>query len=265
MYQESFIRKNPAKFVDTAWVNVDDLKGFLSVREVCLNIYTSCDVLDTRKEMSQALVHVSHDPDVSQSIKKERVASPDLVVKSEPVNIEIHDRPNSTYRSTVTKDGREVLELFSSDDEIEIDIPEVELDKGMSSDTAVGDDFEPEMDSEDDKDPHSFLNDEKMSDCFSDLDSDSELEPSSTTWLDDDISSMVKCSLFQVTRQCTVDYIEYLSALPTYWPVPRDKWAYLIDLSDPKYDIKDKHGKLLPVDTLIKNLVRISSLGFTVD
>jgi len=39
MYQESFIRNNPAKFVGTAWVNVDDLKGFLSAREVRLNIY----------------------------------------------------------------------------------------------------------------------------------------------------------------------------------------------------------------------------------
>jgi hypothetical protein len=36
MYQESFIRNNPAKFVDTAWVNVDDLKGFLSTQEVHL-------------------------------------------------------------------------------------------------------------------------------------------------------------------------------------------------------------------------------------
>jgi hypothetical protein len=74
---------------------------------------------------------------------------------------------------------------------------------------------------------------------------------------------MVKHGPFQVTRQCTVDYIKYLSALPTYWPVPRDNRAYLIDLSDPKYNIKDKNGKLLPVDTLIKNSVRISSFRFS--
>jgi len=118
---------------------------------------------------------------------------------------------------------------------MEIDIPGVELDKGMSSDTAVGDDFEPEIGSEDDKNLHSFLYDDKMSDCSLDLASDSELESSSTTY-----------GPFQVTQQCTVDYIEYLSALPTYWPVPRDKCAYLIDLSDPKYDIKNKNGGLYP-------------------
>ena len=205
-----------------------------------------------------ALARVRRDPDASQAIKKERVASPDLVVKSEPVLVNV-DPPNSTYRSTVTEDGREVLELFSSDDEMEIDIPEVEFDKGMSSDTAVGDDFDLEMDSEDDEDPNLVLHDETMSDSASDLDSDSELKASSTTWLDKDISSMVKRGPFQVTRQCTVDVIEYLSALPTYWPVPRDNRAYLIDLSDPKYDIKDKNGKLLPVDALIKNSVRSST------
>ena len=73
---------------------------------------------------------------------------------------------------------------------------------------------------------------------------------------------MGKHSPFQVTWQCTVDYIEYLSALPTYWPVPRDKQAYLIDLSDPKYNIKNKNSTLLPVDALMKNSVRILSLSF---
>ena len=39
------------------------------------------------------------------------------------------------------------MELFLSDDEMEIDIPEIELaNKGMSSDSAVGDDFGLEMD-----------------------------------------------------------------------------------------------------------------------
>ena len=181
--------------------------------------------------------------------------SPGLVLKSEPVlvNIEIHDPPN---HSKVTEDGREDLEQFLSNDEMEIDI-EMELDKGTSSDTAVGDDFGLEIDSEDDEDPHSFLLDAKMSD----YDSDSDLESSSTTWLDEDISSTVKRGPFQVTRQCTVDYIEYLSALPTYWPVPRNKRAYLIDLSDSKYNIKDKNDKLLPVDALIKNSVRISLIS----
>jgi hypothetical protein len=85
------------------------------------------------------------------------------------------DNP-TLYHSMATEDGQEVLELFSSDDEMEIDIPEIELDKGMSSDTAVGDDSGLEMDSEDDEDPHSFLLEEKMSDYSSHSDSDLELE-----------------------------------------------------------------------------------------
>ena len=57
MYQESFIRNNPAKFVDTEWVNVDDLKSFLSTQEVHLNIYTSCDLFMTWERKN--LWHVS--------------------------------------------------------------------------------------------------------------------------------------------------------------------------------------------------------------
>ena len=119
MYQESFIRNNPAKFVDTAWVNVDDLKVFLSAREVHLNIYASYDLFLTRerKNLWRMSVTVSRVPDASQAIKKERVASPDLVVKSEPVlvNIEIHDPPNPRlYHSTVTEDVEKMVEKFWS-------------------------------------------------------------------------------------------------------------------------------------------------------
>ena len=133
MYQESFIRNNPGKFVDTAWVNVHDLKSFLSAREIHLNVYTYDLFLTCKKE--KPLACVSHDPDASRAIKKERVVSPDLVVKSKPVliNIEITDPPKSTlYHSTVTEDGWEVLELLLSDDKIDIDIPErpAKYDKG---------------------------------------------------------------------------------------------------------------------------------------
>ncbi|KAF8909313.1 hypothetical protein CPB84DRAFT_1703009 [Gymnopilus junonius] len=142
-------------------------------------------------------------------------------------------------------------------------------DKGMSSDTLV-DSFDVKMDSDsdsdmDDLDPYA---DHRMS-CSSsgsdssgsDSDSDSDFAPSK--WLDKEVTSTVEVGLFKITREVTVDCIEYLSALPSYWPVPRDNRAYLIDLSSPKFDLKDKHGKLLPVDTLIKNADQDSWKGCT--
>ena len=54
---ESFIRNNPAKFVDTEWVNADDLKSFLSTQEVHLNIYTSYDKLVYTQQLADTSLH----------------------------------------------------------------------------------------------------------------------------------------------------------------------------------------------------------------
>lgn len=54
MYLESFIRKNPAKFVDTAWVNVDDLKSFLRAREVCVRVYLNSGRVNDAKAGTDA-------------------------------------------------------------------------------------------------------------------------------------------------------------------------------------------------------------------
>jgi hypothetical protein len=129
-------------------------------------------------------------------------------------------------------------------------------DKGMSSDTMVGD-FDIEMDSDDDEDPHLFHDQEKSNSSASDSDDDSDFDqPISSNWLDDFISSTVKQGPIKITRQCKVDAVEYLSDLPSYWPVPRNKRAYVVDLSDPKFNVYDKNGKLMTVDALIKNAVR---------
>jgi len=54
---------------------------------------------------------------------------------------------NALFR-TVTENGQEIIELLDSDHEMEpVDASE---DKGMSSDTMVGD-FDVEMDSDDDE------------------------------------------------------------------------------------------------------------------
>jgi hypothetical protein len=78
---------------------------------------------------------------------------------------------------------------------------------------------------------------------------------SNTVWLDIDVTSTVEYDKTQITCQCTVDAVEYVSGLPSYWPIPQDRRAYMLDLSNPKFKIKDKTGKLKTVDFLIKNQV----------
>lgn len=215
------------------------------------------------REKGPSPARVKHVPDASISIKQERVLSPEIFVKEEAApSISFSNNQHPGYR-TLTENGTEILELLSSDEEMEIDIPVQTEDTGMSSDTVVGD---LDMDSDgDDYDENVSLSgsisvNDKMSDktdsSSSDSDSDSDMEePSSTVWLDPTVSSTVKHGHVQLTRQRSVEHVEYLSCLPSYWPVPRDKTAYIVDLSDAKYNIKDKNGNITTVDALIKNAV----------
>ncbi|KAJ7210287.1 hypothetical protein C8J57DRAFT_1257203 [Mycena rebaudengoi] len=65
------------------------------------------------------------------------------------------------------------------------------------------------------------------------------LMPSDTVWLDPHITSM---------------RIEYLSEIPTNWPVPRPDvpTAFVVDLSAKKFELYDDDGKLIPVDCLVR-------------
>ena len=153
----------------------------------------------------------------------------------------------------MTENRHEVFELLDSDDEMEL--AGTSEDKGMSSDTMVSD-FDIKMDSDDDSDePHWFHNQEKSVYTSSDSRRDCDDSEAPSDWLDDNISSTVKRGPIKITRQCTVDAMEYISVLPSYWPVPRNPQAYVVDLSDPKFDVYDKNGRLMTVDALIKNAV----------
>ncbi len=76
-------------------------------------------------------------------------------------------------------------------------------------------------------------------------------------WLDHNVTSKVKLCSQQVNRQLRVDAVEYLDALPSYWPIPRDRRAYILDLNDEKHDeiFCGDDGKTISVDFLIKNAV----------
>lgn len=172
-----------------------------------------------------------------------------------------------SFFQTVIENGQEIIELLESDNEIEADHDlSASEDNGMSSDTLVQvGHFDIEMDSDDDDEElHQFHDDREKSDLgSSESDSDSDFDynrPASSNWLDDNISSTVNQGPIKITRQCTVDAVEYLSDLPSYWPVPRNKRAYVVDLSDPKFNVYDKNGKLMTVDALIKNAVSVHFL-----
>ena len=184
-------------------------------------------------------------PDLSNLIKKE-LLDPSLDV-SQPVPF--------GYRQ-IQEDGKEVLLILDSDSEEEDFVVLPSLEDGISSDTAVGDSdfgafqfnsyFELEADKSDVVGIYSELDE---IDPMSDIDVDPGVPQ--TNWLDDGLISRVSNKPCKVTRQRSVDRVEYLNDIPSYWPIPEDSVAYVLDLSDPKFEIKNKDGELLPVDALI--------------
>ncbi|KAF7317391.1 hypothetical protein HMN09_00475400 [Mycena chlorophos] len=91
-----------------------------------------------------------------------------------------------------------------------------------------------------------------------------QLPISDTLWADD-IVSYVLIGPFQVTSKETVERVEYLRELPSLWPIPKVRTAFVLDLRDPKFAIRDpkyetreKSGDgdndvLLTVDALVKD------------
>jgi hypothetical protein len=130
----------------------------------------------------------------------------------------------------LAKSGVEVLEIFSSDDEDMVLASDVEgfSAKGVKSE-------------------------------FGHQVSENGLGSSSsavTDWWDPNVRSRVVEKRTRVTRQFTAERLEYLTEIPSVWPVPRVATAYILDLRDPKFDVV-LGGKVLRPDALIKNKVRL--------
>ncbi|KAJ7085596.1 hypothetical protein C8R44DRAFT_893883 [Mycena epipterygia] len=80
-----------------------------------------------------------------------------------------------------------------------------------------------------------------------------DLQKSDTIWQDQQITSQVCIGEFRVTKEVTVERVEYLDELASIYPIPKTATAFLIDVDDPKFAITDKRGDLYTVDALIKN------------
>ena len=195
---------------------------------------------------------------------------------SNPIKMELQDvidfsfdTPDTSRHAPVgtrqiQEGGKEVLLILDSDSEGEPGKESVALprdgDDGMSSDTAVGD-FDG-FDSEDDDHDDGPV-EVNYSDSDIDKMSDIEAELPQTLWLDDGLISRVSNKPCKVTRQRSVERVEYLNDIPLYWPIPEVLVAYVLDLSDPKFDIRNKAGDLLPMDMLICDKAsKFTKLGF---
>jgi hypothetical protein len=85
---------------------------------------------------------------------------------------------------------------------------------------------------------------------------DPPLQESDTIWADDYIKSFVRVGTFRITPKVTVRRQEYITEIPSAWPVFRETTAIHLDLSNPKFNIKNKQTtELHSPDYLIYNKV----------
>ncbi|KAJ7784899.1 hypothetical protein DFH07DRAFT_975231 [Mycena maculata] len=79
--------------------------------------------------------------------------------------------------------------------------------------------------------------------------------PSSTVWLDKDVSSDVYIPThpFSITKNQKVSRIERVHGIPSQFPVPRVATAYLVDFSSSRDDYQDNDGKTFNLDKILKD------------
>ncbi|KAJ6605894.1 hypothetical protein B0H10DRAFT_1956977 [Mycena sp. CBHHK59/15] len=88
------------------------------------------------------------------------------------------------------------------------------------------------------------LREEQDSDDDSEPETGAGLQKSHTIWQDEQISSFVHIDQFRVTKDVTVQRVEYLSKIPSIWPIPETPTAFVVNMQDPKFEITDNAGNL---------------------
>ncbi|KAJ7219626.1 hypothetical protein C8J57DRAFT_1537166 [Mycena rebaudengoi] len=77
------------------------------------------------------------------------------------------------------------------------------------------------------------------------------------------ISSSILLGSFIITRDVTVQRLEFLTEIPSIFAIHRNRNAFVLDLQDNKFEITDKNKNWYTVDALIKNKDNDSWTGNT--
>ncbi|KAJ6618034.1 hypothetical protein B0H10DRAFT_1947836 [Mycena sp. CBHHK59/15] len=248
MFNKAYISANPGIFLDTAWISMPALCAFLEARD-----------RDT--------ITISSSP-ASSPIKLEADALRDLTVKAEPSSSFLPIRIRSH-----TVDNREIIELLSDSDEDAQGSQNGTAEKSGSSaepplvlapEASTPDEAPSEPSDEPVPDPSAVTRAGSLEPNLPCRAAESDgLRKSDTRWLDAGLSSRVRTvkESFTSDSRTYVEDMEYLTEIPSLLPVPRVPVAYVFDLSDPKFDAVDKHGHLIPLDTLVKQKLNDSFHG----
>jgi hypothetical protein len=201
LYSPSYVALHPAKFLNTDWVDIQELKEFLkdqslapqipkSESESAVSTGGSSDLWCSLPPDATNPARVKPDPDacflpdLSNPIKKEL----DVL----DLSFDTSDTLRHVGTRQIQEGGKEVILILDSDSEGEesVALPR-DGEDGMSSDTAVGDFSGFASDSEGDKSLIMTTAEVNCSDSDIDRMSDIEVDPEKTLWLDDGLISRV--------------------------------------------------------------------------
>ncbi|KAJ6603588.1 hypothetical protein DFH09DRAFT_1354717 [Mycena vulgaris] len=227
IYSPTYIRANAAMFLDNEWIKVSELRDFLSRRDQPVLVsFPPLHVPPTR-------------------VKQETV---DSRFAATPIKLETEAGVALVRTRTLQDGGREVVEILSDSED--------------GSGTGIGENIDLDSDfevaetlfhsaSRSSSIPAGFLHTSDID--TSDSDDESGLRSSDTIWQDPGLTSRVLVGRFRVTTAVTVDRVEYLSKIPSIWPIPRIPTAFVLSLDSSYGQVDPKTGLLYTVDHLIKN------------
>ncbi|KAJ7719563.1 hypothetical protein B0H16DRAFT_1795087 [Mycena metata] len=220
-FTAAFIDANPVIFANTGWVHPGQLRTFLASKSLAVSVKTEV-------------------PDASS-------------VKPEPSVILLPPRlrqPVVPFRTrNLVEGGTDIIEILSSDDESEVETsPRAALASSDPPEPSSGlpTPAPPSPAPFDSSDPPQHL---ELSD--NEPEGSAPMALSETEWYNPDIISRVIIGPAEINRQNKVGRVEYLTEIPSYFPVFREPTAIVIDMRHEKFNFYDTDGVLLEPDTLI--------------
>ncbi|KAJ7846791.1 hypothetical protein B0H13DRAFT_2675471 [Mycena leptocephala] len=232
MYAPSFIESDAAQFLDLNWIEVLALSKFLEQKILyVIALYPP----SIRPSMSSDPIHDRIHASGSNTLT--------ISVKSELQLISLSRVSGAVKLRTLNQGGREILELISESEAEDSDPDcDVEVTAALMRASSRFSSTIPQSDAMDTDDRGPDEGDARQ---------EAEEGTSVHTLWQDEITSFVRTGQFSVAQKLKVQRIKYLPELPSVWPIPRVPTAFVIDLTDERYDITDNDGDLLPVDCMV--------------
>ncbi|KAJ6605718.1 hypothetical protein B0H10DRAFT_2440161 [Mycena sp. CBHHK59/15] len=228
IHSPAYICAHAEVFLDNAWINISELRDFLLERNTG-DFPGSTSLARPLPLLTQVKREIT-------DVRLSASATP-LIIKVEPT---INSDPIPIRTRILREDNHDILEILSDSE------PE---NGGLDSDEEVSEALIWAASRSSSILPPNIST---TIDLCSD-DDEPDLEESDTVWQDEGISSHVLIGDYRVTAKVKVGRLEYVSGLPSIYPIHRVPTALIVNLEDPKYNIYDKDGVLHTVDFLIKN------------